>query len=179
MFKYWPILLPIIFSMGCKDIPYGEQSKEKNYSFSGIVELGTPVSGTTVSAYEFSKLKQGKKIGDAMSSPDGTFVLNLNTNYEGPLLLTAEGGLYRDLATGEKTALKPSQQLQSAITHIQMPEKTNINAWTTLAVARVVADRGYWDKSVAELKDIVYLDHVTQANEGCDFDFLRAERQNK
>ena len=51
-------------------------------------------------------------------------------------------------------AFKPGQELSSAVTHIKMPEKTNINAWTTLAAARVLAGRGFWDKGIAELKDI-------------------------
>ena len=54
----------------------------------------------------------------------------------------------------KRLRLSLGQELKSVITHIKMPEKTNINAWTTLAVARVLADRGFWDKSVAELKDV-------------------------
>jgi hypothetical protein len=119
-----------------------------------MVELGTPVNGATVEAYQFSGLSKGEKVGEAVSNRDGTFSLSFKTGFDGPLLLLAKGGTYRDLATGEVVALKPAQELTSAITHIKMPEKTNINAWTTLAVARVKADRGFWDKSIAELKDM-------------------------
>lgn len=82
------------------------------------------------------------------------FDTNFKTEYKGPLLIITSGGLYNDLATGEMTAIKPSQELRSAITDITMLEKTNISAWTTLAVARVLADRGFLDKTVADLKDV-------------------------
>jgi hypothetical protein len=159
MFKNIVLLSLGVFLASCKDNPYREPVvvqplAKSEYGFNGIVELGTPISGATVSAYQFSKLRHGEKIGEVISGPDGTFNLNLKTNYDGPILLAATGGLYRDLITGETVALKPEQELRSAITHIKMPEKTNINAWTTLAVARVLADRGFWDKSVADLKDI-------------------------
>lgn len=147
----------VVFSIfGCSDTPYKERSETKfsQYAFTGMVDLGSPVNGTTVEAYQFSGLKPGEKIAEAVSNRDGTFSLNLQTDYDGPLLLMAKGGVYRDLATGEDVALKPGQQLTSAITHIKMPEKTNINAWTTLAAARVLAGKGFWDKSIAELKDI-------------------------
>ncbi len=145
--------------VGCKDSPYQEPvvippPEQTAYSFSGVVELGTPVTGATIVAHKFTGLTKGDKIGEAISNRDGSFDLSFRSDYDGPLLLTAGGGLYRDLVSGEMTALKPSQELRSAITHIKMPEKTNINAWTTMAVARVFADRGFWDKSVAELEDI-------------------------
>jgi hypothetical protein len=116
--------------------------------------LGRSISGATVAVHRFSGLNKGDKIAESLSNRDGTFNLKFETDYEGPLLLTASGGLYRDLATGEITALKPGQELRSVITHIKMPEKTNINAWTTLAVARVLAKRGFWDKGTATLKDM-------------------------
>jgi hypothetical protein len=159
MFKYVLIFSLWIFLIGCKDNPYHEPTvaaplAKLDYGFNGIVELGTPISGATVSAYKFSKLSRGEKISEVISGPDGSFNLKLKTDYDGPILLASTGGLYHDLTTGETIALKPEQELRSAITHIKMPEKTNINAWTTLAVARVLADRGFWDKSVADLKDI-------------------------
>lgn len=153
---YGFVLLMGIFLIGCEDRPYQitEPVSKSEYVFDGIVELGTPLSGTTVSAYKFSNLRRGEKIAEAISGTDGTFNLKLKTEYNGPILLTATGGLYRDLITSETVALKPGQKLHSAITHIKMPEKTNINAWTTLAVARVLADRGFWDQGIAKLEDI-------------------------
>ena len=96
-------------------------------------------------------------------------------------MLTTSGGLYRDLATGEMVAIKPSQELRSAITHIKMPEKTNINAWTTIAVARVMADRGFWDKSIIQLKEIdrinVDFAHISYFLTGKSTKFLDVRRQ--
>lgn len=174
----------ILFLAGCKDNPYHKpiEAVKKDYAFNGIVELGTPVSGAAIHAYEFAGLSKGDKIGEAISNRDETFDLKIMTSYDGPLLLTASGGLYRDLATGEMTALKPSQELSSAITHIKMPEKTNINAWTTLAVSRIVADRGFWDKSVAELKDIdrinVDFSHLSYFLSGKSSNFINIRRQD-
>lgn len=149
-------LVVVLSVLGCNDTLYKEQGEAKfsHYAFTGMVELGAPVNGATVEAYKFSGLKKGDKIAEAVSNRDGTFSLNLETDYDGPLLLIAQGGVYPDLATGEVVALKPGQELSSAITHIKMPEKTNINAWTTLATARVKTQKGFWDKSVAELKDV-------------------------
>lgn len=177
------LIISLLFLAGCKDNPYRDsvQAEKADYAFSGIVELGTPISGATVVAHKFSSLHRGDKIGEAVSNRDGTFDLNLKTEYEGPVMLTATGGVYSDLATGEMTAFKPSQELRSAITHIKMPEKTNINAWTTMAVARVLADRGYWDKSVAELEDIdrinVDFSHVSYFLSGNSTNFINIRRQ--
>lgn len=181
--KKLPLAL-ICFVGACKDNPYREpvEPERASYSFNGVVELGTPVTGATVAAHKFSELKRGEKIGEAVSNRDGSFDLNLQTDYQGPLLLVASGGLFRDLATGETTALKPSQELQSAITHINMPERTNINAWTTMAVARVLAEQGYWDKSVAALKDIdrinVDFSHVSYFLAGESTKFINIRRQD-
>lgn len=156
-----PSFLYVIISVlcliqGCKDKPYQEPGPllQTDYKFSGLVEMGTPLAGAKVSAHKFKGLKRGDSVGEVITSPDGSYVLTIKTDYDGPLLLVAKGGTYRDLATKETVALKPEQELTSAITHIKMPEKTNINAWTTLAVARVLADQGFWDKSIAELKEV-------------------------
>jgi hypothetical protein len=150
------IVVLSIFVLGCNDKPYKEHvdRQKATYNFSGIADVGTPLSGATVSAFAFSGLQKGEKIGETISSRDGSFDLNLNTDYEGPILLSTSGGVYRDLATNETLAIKPEQELRSVITHIKMPERANINTWTTLATARVLAKQGFWDKNVANLKDV-------------------------
>jgi hypothetical protein len=181
----WLLSLILVFT-GCKDNPYREPKEvlppeQHSYQFGGIIELGTPVSGANVAAHKFSGLKKGEQVGKTISNRDGTYDLKFKTDYDGPLLLTASGGLYRDLVTGEKTALKPQQELKSAITHIKMPERTNINAWTTLAVARVLADRGFWDKRVAQLADIdrinVDFSHMSYFLSGKPTNFINIRRQ--
>lgn len=145
-----------LFALACSDKPYREhvERQKATYKFSGTADIGTSLSNATVSAFTFSDLHKGEKLGEAISNRDGSFDLNLNTDYEGPILLTTSGGVYRDLATSENMAIKPEQELRSVITHIKMPEKANINAWTTLATARVMAKQGFWDKNVANLKDV-------------------------
>lgn len=162
-------LLLLMGLMACEDKPYNRPQEQgsaealvsepgvvaprpASYNFIGTVELGVPVSGAIVSAYKFPGPDREEKIKDTLSNPDGTFELGVETDYNGPILLTARGGTYKDLATGEMIAIRPEQELSSAITHIEMLEKTNINAWTTLAVARVLAKQGFWDKSVSDLK---------------------------
>jgi hypothetical protein len=149
--------LAFLWLLGCAEKPFklNEQSNVKlpSHKFNGMVELGRPVSGAQVDAYKFSGLTRGEKVAEASNNPDGAFELDIKTDYDGPLLLVATGGMYQDPATDEMVAIKPGQELCSAITHIKMPEKTNINAWTTLAVARVQAQKGFWDKSVSDLKD--------------------------
>lgn len=150
-------LLSLSF-MGCKDKLYPDPKEKVQYNFSGVVELGAPVANAKVEAYSFLELKKGEKLAEAQSAIDGSFALNLYTEYEGPLLLVSTGGTYRDLVTGQTVAIKPDDELNSAITHIKMPEKTNINAWTTLAVARVQADNGFWDKKVSYLNEADRID---------------------
>lgn len=186
MLKYGLAISLFFFIVGCKDMPYQERvetspPEQTAYDFSGIVELGTPVSGATIAVHTFSNLTKGAKVAETLSNRDGTYRLSFKTDYDGPLLLTSTGGLYRDLVTGENSALKPAQELRSAITHIKMPEKTNINAWTTLAMARVLADRGFWDKSVADLKDIdrinVDFSHMSYFLSGTTTNFINIRRQ--
>lgn len=183
MFKQILSLSLIFCFVGCKDNPYQNQIEKEQvqYAFNGIVELGAPISGAKITAHKFSDLKKGAKIADTVSNRDGSFELKFKTDYEGPLLLTASGGVYRDLATGQTTANKPEHELRSAITHIKMPERTNINAWTTLAVARVMADKGFWDKGVGKLKDRDRIDvdfnHVAQFLSGKSSKNINIRRQ--
>lgn len=183
MLKKLPAILLVSFLVGCQDKPYTDPAplKLEEYNFNGITEVGTPISGATVSAYKFSKLTKGEKIGETVSGPDGSYNLKLRTDYDGPVLLAAHGGIYRDLTKNETIALKPDQELRSVITHIKMPEKTNINAWTTLAVARSQADRGFWDKAVAELSDIdrlnVDFSHLSYFLSGKSPNYVNITRQ--
>lgn len=154
------IIFMLLCVIGCKESPYQERHKPadaptaaRTYNFKGIVELGTPVTGASVSALKFSELKRGEKLGEALSDNNGNFDLKIESDYDGPLLLVAKGGVYKDIATGETTSIKSEQELVSALTQIKIPEKTNINAWTTLAIARIMTNNGFWDKGVSDLKD--------------------------
>ncbi len=187
MNKHILLAASLVFEVGCKDSPYQDPihviaSEPASYAFTGMVELGTPITNATITAYEFSGLTKGERIGETISNLDGSFELPLKTNYDGSLLLTASGGSYRDLTSGEIVAMKPSQSLKSAITHIKMPEKTNINAWTTMATARVMANQGFWDKSISELSDIDRINadfsHVSYFLSGKSTKFVNIRRQD-
>lgn len=145
-------------------------------------DLGTPIYGADVNAYMFNGLKRGELLGKATSDRAGKYELKFETSYKGPVLLVSSSGLYKDLFTGETIAVKPEQELKSVITHIEMPERTNINAWTTLAVARVLAERGFWDSSVASLKDIERINvdfaHVSYFLTGNSPKFVNIRRQD-
>lgn len=200
------LFVTLICFFGCKDKPYGEANDASEairnavgddipavidshisvaeppaYNFSGFVELGTPVSGAAVAVYKFSERVKSDKVAETITNPDGTYALSFKTDYAGPLLLVASGGSYRDLATREMTSIKPNQELHSAIANIKMPEKININAWTTFAVARVLANRGFWDNSVATLKDgdriNVDFDHIAHFLEGKSTHSINIRRQ--
>ena len=79
MLRKLPVLSLALFLLGCNEKPYKEPTKaqEAEYHFSGITEIGAPISGATVSAYKFSKLSQGEKISEAISGPDGSFDLKI------------------------------------------------------------------------------------------------------
>ena len=88
------VAVVVVFSMfGCSDTSYKEHGETKlsQYAFTGMVELGTPVDGATILAYQFHRLQKGEKVAEAVSNRDGTFNLNPATGYNGPLLLTATG----------------------------------------------------------------------------------------
>lgn len=84
------VFMPLLCFMSCKDNPYQaphEASQQEPavyfnavaergtpsdaYSFSGTVELGTPISGATIAVHKFSELKIGDKIAEAVSNRDG------------------------------------------------------------------------------------------------------------
>ena len=69
----------------------------------GVVQLA-PVSGATVTAYEFPKGVRGAALGNATTDPDGAYALSISLG-EGPVEIVATGGTYVDEATGESTAL--------------------------------------------------------------------------
>ncbi len=77
MFKRIVVSSLWIFIIGCQDIPYQDpimvkQLAKSEYAFSGIAELGTPISGATIAAHKFSGLKKGDKIGETISNRDAT-----------------------------------------------------------------------------------------------------------
>ena len=158
--KHRLIFWLVMYLLGCKDKPYQEtllkeeiQADQPTHNIQGVVEVGIPVAGASVAAYSFSGLRRGEKMAETTSDDKGVFNLAIKNNYQGPLLLVASGGSYRDLMTEEIVFIKPEQELRSVTNDVTTQENNHINAWTTLAVARVQATKGFWDSSVAKLDD--------------------------
>ncbi|MCA9509023.1 MAG: hypothetical protein KC505_11430, partial [Myxococcales bacterium] len=146
-------LVSILFLFSCEDHPYEEPREGREFKLVGTAELGNPVTNSTIAAYKFQNLREGEKLAEVTTNRDGSFELKVKTNYRGPVLLKASEGFYEDLVTKEKVYLKPKQELKSLIEEISVPEPSNINAWTTLAVARVKAKSGFWDPKIRRLSE--------------------------
>lgn len=172
-----------IFLIGCKDKPYQDEqsTQEKEYAISGTAELGNPISSATISIHEFKNLREGKKLAETTTNMNGSFETKLRTSYEGPILIKANGGSYKDLVSQENVPLKPKQELKTLLTDITMKESSNINAWTTLAVARVIADRGFWDPTIRQLGHIDRINtdfyHISKLLAGKSTNFINIRQQ--
>ena len=142
---------------GCQEELYKDPAQVFSQSFkrnlSGVVFLGNPVSQSKIKVYEFESLKQGKLLAQGFSNQDGEYEISFVSPYQGPLLLLAEGGRFRDLASHEEIVADAMHPLMSAIPHSKLIGPTNINAWTTMAVARMMAKKGFYDTRIQSLSD--------------------------
>lgn len=155
MFRYL-IISAVIFNLACQDRPYGEriflQQQKTPRHFNGTVSMGSPIAGATIKAFQLSELKKGELLGQTTSNERGDYGISFESSYEGPILLEATGGHYRDLISHEDSVLDSSKPLLSAIPHTDLISATNINAWTTIAMARVFATKGFWNSRVKDLE---------------------------
>ena len=157
LYAFFSVMIFFI-NTGCKDVPYQDpvpipKATQLKYNFNGVVSLGSPVTNTSIIAFEFSGLKKGPKLSEATSDQLGEFEFSFFSSYQGPILIEAQGGLFKDLITGEDVVLDKAYPLSSAIAHTEVLSRTNINAWTTIAVARVKAKKGFWDTRAKDLSD--------------------------
>lgn len=155
MFRYF-IIFAVIFNLACQDRPYGEriflQQQKIPRHFNGTVFMGSPIAGATIKAFQLSELKKGELLGQTTSNERGDYEISFESSYEGPILLEATGGHYRDLLSHEDSVLDSSKPLLSAIPHTNLISATNINAWTTIAIARVFATQGFWNSRIKDLE---------------------------
>lgn len=147
----------MVFSIACEDRPYGEENSPQKQTkvqrhFNGTVFMGSPIAGARVKAFELVGLKRGEFLAETSSNERGDYELAFESSYEGPILLEAAGGHYRDLISHEDSVLDSSKPLLSAIPHTDLISATNINAWTTIAMARIFATKGFWNSRVKDLE---------------------------
>lgn len=104
----------------------------------GVVELGFPVVGATVSAYEMPSGVRGALIGTATTDQDGRYQIE-NATFAGLIEIAIDGGAFEDPSTGLPLTLRAGQEL-SAVLDLELGEAAiaNVNAWTTLAERRAV-----------------------------------------
>lgn len=156
MFRYL-VISAVVFSIACKDRPYGEENSPQKLikvqrHFNGTVFMGSPIAGASVKAFEMTGLKRGELLGQTSSNERGDYEISFQSAYKGPILLEAAGGHYRDLISHEDSVLDSSKPLLSAIPHTDLISATNINAWTTIAMARIFATKGFWSSRVKDLE---------------------------
>lgn len=108
-------------------------------TISGTVEVGSPVVGSLVSAIAFDGLVSGDVLAEAETQADGSYQLLLAEAPSGPVLVTASGGSYADIATGSLFTL--TAQLRGVVTGVTASSDSTavINPWTTLAAVHAAA----------------------------------------
>lgn len=109
-------------------------------TISGTIEVGAPVGGATVEAFELQDDgSTGASLGtDSSVLEDGAFQIQNASSYAGPILVMATGGSFVDVASGQTLAVNNGQAL-SAMLEAAVPggdSRVNVNAWTTLAAKR-------------------------------------------
>ncbi len=129
--KIWLVLILILIAVACeKDSP--EQSP---YSFTGRVQKGPFITGTTVQINELNQdLGQtGKSFITTVIHDNGTFELNNVELASSMVLLTANGSYFNELF-GE---ISGSSLTLQAIADLRDQESVNINVMTHLSKARI------------------------------------------
>lgn len=80
---------------------------------SGVVTKG-PLGNASVTAYSISGGQMGAVIGSAMTDASGNFSLGLGS-YAGPVMLQANGGSYKDEATGTTMSMSPGDVMTAVM----------------------------------------------------------------
>ncbi|MCC7075066.1 MAG: carboxypeptidase regulatory-like domain-containing protein [Deltaproteobacteria bacterium] len=109
-------------------------------TIAGLVELGYPVVGATITAYEVESGVRGAVIGSAITDDEGRYQIE-NPEFAGVVEVVAEGGAFEDPSTGLLLTLRAGQALSAAIADVALGQAVtlNVNAWTTLALRRARA----------------------------------------
>lgn len=104
----------------------------------GTVTKG-PVSNATVVAYALTNGQRGTPIGSALTDAEGNFSMAVGS-YQGPMMLEARAGTYRDEATGSLMTLDNGDVLTAAIASPAVfgpgPSEIQVTPVTSMAQAR-------------------------------------------
>lgn len=82
-------------------------------AISGMVTKG-PVASATVTAYAVSGGQMGAQIGTSTTDAGGRFTMSIGT-YGGPVMMRANGGSYRDEATGQAMGMDPADVMTAMV----------------------------------------------------------------
>lgn len=110
----------------------------------GVVELGAPIEGATVTLSSSIDGTAEAVIGTAVTDEEGRYEIE-NGVAVGNLLVTVRGenggGTFVDPSTGQQLSLRDGHMLQTALIDVEGGEVriANVNAWTTLVAARSAA----------------------------------------
>ncbi len=120
------------------DITYTAYFAEKsggNFSFSGKVQKGPFVTGTTITVNELNESlgQTGKSFTTSITSDDGSFSLS-NIEMESNLALLSGNGFYFNEVLGQ---LSSAQITLQAIADLTNDETVNINVLTHITKARI------------------------------------------
>ena len=105
----------------------------------GVVELGYPVVGATVSAFDITTGTRGALIGTALTDDEGRYEIP-NEDVAGVIEVAVSGGGFEDASTGQGLTLRAGQELGAIVANVELGDATvaNVNAWTTLARKRAL-----------------------------------------
>ncbi|MEI6806769.1 MAG: hypothetical protein WCK49_09740, partial [Myxococcaceae bacterium] len=102
-------------------------------TLSGVVNLGSPLSGSTVTAYMFRHAERGEVLGAATTDELGAYKIEHHHPYRGPVLLVAVNGSFVDPATKMQMFMPEKLTLVSGISDSNVGTVANINAASTLS----------------------------------------------
>ena len=138
MFKRVAPMSLMIFLVACPDNPYVPPI---NHTIQGYVEMGSPIVGARVAALKWKNLKRGEELASATTDANGKFQMIYSSQYGGPIVLVATAGELVEVSFGGKARVEEHEELLGAVSQPGPDTATNINAWTTFAVARAEGTR--------------------------------------
>jgi hypothetical protein len=131
------LFLTVLVFVGCG--PRSEPPRLKEYTLSGYVHLGNPVSGAEVKAYSFTGLTRGRLLASAKTDSTGAFKMVHSVSHQGPVLLTASNGSFKDIATDLLMELPENELIRSINPDPSKSENVNLTALTSLAPSYIAA----------------------------------------
>lgn len=128
---------------GCGSSTSPPPPERPTASLSGVVFQG-PIAGATVRAYGYTDGRRGTELGQALTDASGRYTIS-GSIPAGVVLLEANGGTYREEATGRDVTVGPSVPLRTLVRVTPgVDAGGTIGTYTTLAagLAEYLAGRG-------------------------------------